>query len=69
MESADEELELNLLGDDERHQAAFGLEEAGEMSYGDEVDSTRPVSAKDKRGMVLLCVLCQFFLAFCGFDS
>jgi hypothetical protein len=47
-------VELSLLGDDERRQAAEGLD-------SDDVDYTakHPVSAKDKRAMVLLCVLCK----------
>jgi len=51
---ADAEVELSLLGDDERRQAAEGLD-------SDDVDYTakHPLSAKDKRAMVLLCVLCK----------
>ncbi|KAF8922182.1 acetyl-coenzyme A transporter 1-domain-containing protein [Mucidula mucida] len=51
---AEEGLEMNLLGDEERRQAARGLD-----GYGDDFhdDSKHPMSAKDKRAMVLLCVL------------
>lgn len=49
-----EEVELSLLGDEERRQAARGLEEE-ELGY----DPKRPISTKDKKAMVLLCVLCE----------
>jgi PAT family acetyl-CoA transporter-like MFS transporter 1 len=47
-----DELELRLLGDEERRQAATGLDEE-DYTY------KRSISAKDKRAMVLLCVLCE----------
>jgi hypothetical protein len=56
--NADSEgVELSLLGEAERRQAAAGLDE-------DEVDcnSKRSVSSKDKRAMIPLCVLCRRFL-------
>ncbi len=55
---AEEGLEMNLLGDEERRQAARGLD-----GYGDDFhdDSKHPMSAKDKRAMVLLCVLCESY--------
>lgn len=47
----EEELELSLLGEEERREAAFGAE-------GDGIeDGKRPISLKDKKAMVLLCVL------------
>ena len=56
--SADsEEVELSLLGEEERRQAATGIDE-DDVGY----TSKRPVSSKDKRAMVLLCVLCKSFL-------
>lgn len=51
-----EEVELALLGDEERERAAVGVD-------SDEVDNPatkRPLSTKDKKAMVLLCVLCEY---------
>jgi hypothetical protein len=53
-----EEVELSLLGEAERRQAAVGLDEDDEVDY----NSKRPISSKDKRAMILLCVLCKCFL-------
>lgn len=50
----EEDVELSLLGADERRQAAFGLE------VEQEEDHKKPISLKDKKAMVLLCVLCEF---------
>lgn len=52
-----EEVELSLLGEDERRQAAFGVPD------GDSAGAVRvkgPMSNRDKRSMGLLCVLCEF---------
>lgn len=52
-----DEVELTLLGEDEQRQAAVGV------SNGDSVRMGRqklPMSAKDKRSMGLLCILCEF---------
>jgi PAT family acetyl-CoA transporter-like MFS transporter 1 len=57
LESNEEEVEMSLLGEEERRQAANGLVDSVE-EYGNGFESKRSVSAKDKRGMVLLCVLC-----------
>ncbi|KAJ7242346.1 acetyl-coenzyme A transporter 1 [Mycena haematopus] len=48
----EDEAELRLLDDDERPQYVDGLEDG----FG-AIDRTQPVSAEDKRAMVLLCVL------------
>jgi MFS transporter, PAT family, solute carrier family 33 (acetyl-CoA transportor), member 1 len=53
-----EEVELSLLGEAERRQAATGLDGEDDVGY----TSKRPVSSKDKRAMVLLCVLCKSFI-------
>lgn len=55
LEDGEEDLELTLLGEDERQQAArdVGEHENEELLP----DSKRPISARDKRSMVLLCVL------------
>jgi hypothetical protein len=50
----EDEVELTLLGEEERRQAALGLEEARESK-----EVKRPLSARDKRAMVLLSVLCM----------
>lgn len=50
-----EDVELSLLGEEERRQAAAGLDQ----EYGAPDDSKRPLSAKDKKAMVLLSVLCK----------
>ena len=52
MDYEEEGVELSLLGEEERLQASLGLE--------DMADVKRPIGAKDKRGMVLLCVLCEY---------
>ncbi|KAF5375270.1 hypothetical protein D9758_000085 [Tetrapyrgos nigripes] len=55
LENGENDLELNLLAEDERRQARQGVE-----GYGPEPahDATkRPISTKDKKAMVLLCVL------------
>jgi hypothetical protein len=52
----DDELELSLLTGEERRSARVGAEEEVlELEY----DPKRPISPKDKRAMVLLCVLCK----------
>ncbi|KAF8634402.1 hypothetical protein AX15_000854 [Amanita polypyramis BW_CC] len=48
----DEGVELSLLQEDERREAGFDVLEQDEPS-----PTKRNISAKDKRGMVLLCVL------------
>lgn len=50
----EEDVELSLLGEDERYQAGRGLDDGGNSV------SKQPISAKDKRAMVLLCILCKF---------
>ncbi|THU91656.1 hypothetical protein K435DRAFT_759029 [Dendrothele bispora CBS 962.96] len=54
-ENGEEDLELNLLHEDERREARRGAEELNFDSTGDV--EKRPISSKDKRAMVLLCVL------------
>ncbi|KIK07384.1 hypothetical protein K443DRAFT_182209 [Laccaria amethystina LaAM-08-1] len=55
LEDGEEDLELTLLGEDERQQAARDLGEQENQELLPE--SKRPISARDKRSMVLLCVL------------
>jgi hypothetical protein len=50
LDDAEEGVELSLLGEEERREALRGVEH---------IPTKRPIGAKDKRGMVLLCVLCK----------
>lgn len=50
LDDAEEGVELRLLSTEERREALRGVED---------IPSKRPIGAKDKRGMVLLCVLCK----------
>ena len=50
LDDAEEGVELSLLGEEERREALRGVED---------IPSKRPIGAKDKRGMALLCVLCK----------
>lgn len=54
IEDVEEDVELSLLGEDERRQAGQGLEDdvLPPRSAG-----KKPMSTKDKRAMVLLCIL------------
>jgi len=51
-----DDVELTLLGEADRRQASVGLEDdiLPPRSPG-----KRPMSMKDKRAMVLLCILCE----------
>jgi MFS transporter, PAT family, solute carrier family 33 (acetyl-CoA transportor), member 1 len=52
---AEEEVELSLLEEDDRRQAAAGFVDGnGHL----EAKHKAPLSAEDKRAMTLLCVLC-----------
>ncbi|KAM6498364.1 Acetyl-coenzyme A transporter 1 [Amanita muscaria] len=51
----DDDVELSLLQGEERREAR--LDELGDESFGEHTTGKRKISAKDKRGMVLLCVL------------
>ncbi|KAJ7356882.1 acetyl-coenzyme A transporter 1-domain-containing protein [Mycena albidolilacea] len=51
-DEADDEVEMSLLREDERQQAAHGLDVEGQSS-----SATHSLSNEDKRAMVLLCVL------------
>ena len=54
-----EEVELTLLEEDERRQAAFGVSDGDSVRAG-RPKQKRPMSTKDKRSMGLLCTLCEF---------
>ena len=51
-----EEVELTLLEEDEQRQAAVGVSDGGPAMAG---RPKPPMSAKDKRSMFLLCILCE----------
>lgn len=55
-----EEVELSLLGEEERRLAAQGLDDEGELGYGGGYESKRPAPNKDRKEMILLSVLCEF---------
>lgn len=55
-QDGDDELEMNLLGDEERRRAAPGFNGSARSH---ESETKRAISVRDKQGMVLLCVLCQ----------
>lgn len=66
---AEEGVELSLLGAEERRQAARGYgDEDGDEDEDDAVrrrkqaGEKKSISQKDKRAMVLLCVLCEWSL-------
>lgn len=54
------DVELSLLGDEDRRQAAQGLGETEEQGFPGGPEAKHPLSTKDKRGMVLLIVLCEY---------
>jgi MFS transporter, PAT family, solute carrier family 33 (acetyl-CoA transportor), member 1 len=51
-----DEVQMSLLGEEEQRQAAAGALEDEEVPGHEK----RPLSAKDKRGIVLLIVLCAY---------
>lgn len=57
----EDDVELELLNEEERIQSArdFGYTGNGASAVEHEDISKRPISPKDKRNMVLLCVLCM----------
>jgi MFS transporter, PAT family, solute carrier family 33 (acetyl-CoA transportor), member 1 len=54
-----DEVELSLLGEAERLEAANGLDEGVEDTLKTRPDSKRPLSTRDKKAMALLIVLCS----------
>ena len=55
----EEDVELSLLNEEERLRSARDFLDHEPTSSKPEDASKLPISAKDKRGMVLLCVLCK----------
>lgn len=58
-----EEVELSLLGEEDRRQAASDLTLEEEQAYLSQADGKRPFSSRDKRAIVLLIILCASSLA------
>jgi hypothetical protein len=58
VEDAEDDVELSLLGEDERERAVQDLEDE---LLPPQSGGKRSISARDKRAMVLLCVLCELF--------
>ena len=56
----EDNVELSLLNEAERHQSARAFPDETHSLSDTEPDTKRSISAKDKRGMVLLCVLCEY---------
>lgn len=52
-----DEVELSLLGEEERRAAAAGLT-LEEEEYLGQADGKKPFSARDKQAIVLLVILC-----------
>ena len=57
--SAVDEVELSLLGEEERREAAEGLTLEEEQEYLSQTVAKKAMSAKDKRAIALLIILCQ----------
>lgn len=55
-----DEVELSLLGEEERRQAADGLTLEEEQAYLSQAEK-KSMSTRDKRAIGLLIVLCEFF--------
>lgn len=59
LEAGDEDdVELELLNEEERVQSARHFGDDASISEEEDI-SKKPISPKDKRNMVLLCVLCK----------
>lgn len=56
----EDDVELSLLNETERLQSARAFPDESHSLSDTEPDTKRKISAKDKRGMVLLCVLCKY---------
>jgi len=54
----EDNVELALLNEEERLRSARAFQDDDSVASEGEDVSKRPISGKDKRGMVLLCVLC-----------
>ena len=63
MYDEDDSVEMSLLDEDDRRQASAGIDRPEEEHVS---DLKKPMSTKDKRAMVLLCVLCECKLLLSG---
>ncbi|KAF8061016.1 acetyl-coenzyme A transporter 1-domain-containing protein [Lyophyllum atratum] len=57
IDDAEEGVELSLLGEEERERASRGLRDDEDSEIEEVNPLKRPIGAKDKRNMVLLCIL------------
>ena len=57
-----DEVELSLLGEEERRAAAADMTVEEEQEYLAQADGKRPFSARDKQAVVLLIILCAYCL-------
>ena len=61
-----DEVELSLLGEEERRAAAADLSVEEEQEYLAQVDGKKHFSARDKQAMVLLIILCALSYHICA---
>ena len=59
MRDEDDDVELSLLNEEERLRSATDFEDDDSSIAESDSDVKKPISANDKRQMVLLCVLCE----------
>lgn len=59
-----DEMEMSLLGEEERRQAVDGLSVEEEQEYLSQGEK-KPMSAKDKRAIGLLIILCMSLIISC----
>ena len=55
-----DEVELSLLGEEERRAAAAGLTVEEESAYLSQAEGKKAFSARDKQAIVLLIILCAY---------
>jgi len=55
----EDDVELTLLDDEERLRSANGFQDDDASVADSDTDLKTPISANDKRQMVLLCFLCE----------
>src|SRR6266545_581919 len=59
MRDEDDDVELSLLNEEERLRSATDFGDDASSIAESDTDVKKPISANDKRQMVLLCVLCE----------
>lgn len=64
-DEAEEGVELSLLNEEERYQAARDFDDMQELNG----NVKHPISSKDKRAMVLLCILCKSSISYLCYYS